>query len=61
MEPAISDVAEPVTRLRMADEVPGWTKVTLLSLPMEKPLQLTMARSDPCVMVMDVPLVPIAT
>ena len=43
------DGAEPVTRLRIADEALGWTKLTEAPCPTEKPCQLTTAFWLDCV------------
>jgi hypothetical protein len=37
---------EPVTRLSVADEAPGWLKLTVPPLPTENDCQLTMAWFD---------------
>ncbi len=57
----MADVAFPVTRLRMAEDLPGCTKLTLFPCPTEKPFQLTIAFSEPCVTVIVEPDVPITT
>ena len=46
--PAISDVAVPVTRLRMAAWAFGWSKRTVLPCATEKLSQLMMACADVC-------------
>ena len=57
--PAIVDVVEPVTRFRIAEEEFGWLKVTPLAGPIEKLPQLTMARGDVWLTVMEPPTCPI--
>ena len=52
----MAEVVEPVTRLRIADDGPGWSKLTALPAPIEKLPQLTIARGEVWVTVRSAPL-----
>jgi hypothetical protein len=56
----MTDVVDPVTRFRIADEELGCRKLTVFGWPTEKPFQLTMARAELCVTLSVLPEVLIA-